>query len=100
MPMVEARIEALQKEGKDGFYHYSLPQAVLRFRQGYGRLIRTINDCGVVAVLDNRLLKKQYGQVFLNSLPQQQYIAGNTQKIVENIKEWLKRSKNDKIDIS
>jgi ATP-dependent DNA helicase DinG len=100
MPMVEARIEALQKEGKDGFYHYSLPQAVLRFRQGYGRLIRTINDCGVVAVLDNRLLKKQYGKVFLNSLPQQKYISGNTQKIVENIKEWLKRSKNDKIEMS
>lgn len=100
MPLVEARIEALQKEGKDGFYHYSLPQAVLRFRQGYGRLIRTINDCGVVAVLDNRLLKKNYGKVFLNSLPQEKYLSGDTKKIVEKIKEWLKRSKNDKIEIS
>ncbi len=92
LPLVEARIEAMRKEGKDGFYHYSLPQAVLRFRQGYGRLIRTINDCGVVAVLDNRLLRKSYGKVFLNSLPQQKYLSGNTEKVVASIKEWFKRS--------
>ncbi|HPZ71564.1 MAG TPA: helicase C-terminal domain-containing protein, partial [Peptococcaceae bacterium] len=100
MPTVEARIEAMAKEGKNGFYHYSLPQAVLRFRQGYGRLIRTINDWGVVVVMDNRLLKKRYGKVFLNSLPQQSYVCGNTEEIVEKIKEWLKEAKNDMIGVS
>lgn len=88
-PLVEARVETMQQEGKNGFFNYSLPQAVLRFRQGYGRLIRTIDDWGVVVVLDNRLLKKRYGKVFLQSLPQQNYFAGNTQQIVEKIGNWF-----------
>lgn len=89
-PLVEARLEAMHTQGKDGFFHYSLPQAVLRFRQGYGRLIRTIDDWGVVVVLDNRLLKKRYGQVFLQSLPQQNYQVGSTQDIVDKISNWFK----------
>lgn len=93
LPLVEARVEAMKKEGKDGFFHYSLPQAVLRFRQGYGRLIRTIDDWGVVVVLDNRLLKKRYGKVFLNSLPQQHYIAGNTARVVDCIRKWFKKQR-------
>ena len=91
LPLVEARVEAIQKEGKDGFYNYSLPQAVLRFRQGYGRLIRSVNDWGVVVILDNRLVKKRYGKVFLKSLPQNNYIIGDTNKIVENILNWFKK---------
>jgi len=88
-PLMEARLEAMQTEGKDGFFHYSLPQAVLRFRQGYGRLIRTINDWGVVVVLDNRLLKKGYGKVFLQSLPQDNYQAGSTKEIAAKISKWF-----------
>jgi len=90
LPLVEARLEELKKEGKDGFYHYSLPQAVLRFRQGYGRLIRTIDDCGVVIVLDNRVISKRYGKLFIRSLPCQKYLAGNTDFIVENVRQWFR----------
>ena len=91
LPLVEARVEAVKKAGKDGFYHYSLPQAVLRFRQGYGRLIRTMEDWGVVVVLDNRLLNKRYGKVFLNSLPQQNFVVGNTEILSDKIRKWFKQ---------
>lgn len=91
IPLTEARLEELAKEGKNGFIHYSLPQAVLRFRQGYGRLIRTINDCGIVIVLDNRLANKRYGKVFINSLPNNKYFAGDMHSLVERIVGWYRR---------
>ncbi len=93
LPLVEARVEALTHEGKDGFYGYSLPQAVLRFRQGYGRLIRTVEDWGVIVVLDNRIVKKRYGKKFINSLPQQKYYAGDTGFVVEQVRRWFKTSR-------
>lgn len=68
-PIVQARCEALVRQGESPFYAYSLPQAVLRLKQGFGRLIRTAADKGVVAVLDDRLQKKAYGKAFLKELP-------------------------------
>ncbi len=68
-PVVETKIDKLTKEGKDPFKEYTLPKAILKFRQGFGRLIRTKNDWGVVAVLDSRLHSKYYGKYFLNSVP-------------------------------
>ena len=65
----EARVERLDALGVDSFAEYSLPQAVIRFKQGFGRLIRTRDDTGAVLVLDKRVATKRYGQVFLNSLP-------------------------------
>lgn len=93
LPLVEARSEEMKKKGQDGFYHYSLPQAVLRFRQGYGRLIRTMDDMGVVIVLDNRVIKKRYGKVFINSLPSQNYSMGDTKTVAEKTKQWLSNYK-------
>ena len=89
LPLVEARTERLKQEGKNGFYHYSLPQAVLKFRQGYGRLIRTMDDCGVVVVLDNRLVNKNYGRTFIHSLPNFRYFAGNTKDVAARIEQWF-----------
>ena len=68
-PMVEARSRWYQEQGKSPFMDYLLPEAVLVFRQGFGRLIRTKEDRGVVYLLDSRVLEKGYGRVFLQSLP-------------------------------
>jgi ATP-dependent DNA helicase DinG len=68
-PLVQARVENLREQKRDAFNEYQVPQAVMMFRQGFGRLIRTRTDRGIVAVLDPRLVTKQYGQTFLKSLP-------------------------------
>lgn len=68
-PLIEARIEAIEARGGNSFGEFSLPEAILKFRQGVGRLIRTKTDAGIVVVLDNRILTKQYGQAFLDALP-------------------------------
>ena len=64
-PIIAARSETFE----DPFTEYQLPEAILRFRQGFGRLIRTQSDRGVVAILDRRILTKRYGRAFLESLP-------------------------------
>jgi ATP-dependent DNA helicase DinG len=68
-PVVEARCEWIEQNGGNAFLEYSLPSAVLMFRQGFGRLIRTKTDWGVVAVLDPRLNTRRYGRMFTASLP-------------------------------
>jgi ATP-dependent DNA helicase DinG len=68
-PLIEARIEAIEARGGDSFREFSLPEAILRFRQGVGRLIRTRTDKGIIVVLDNRVLTRQYGRAFIDALP-------------------------------
>ncbi len=68
-PVVEARGRAIAEEGGDAFYEYQIPEAALALKQGFGRLIRSSSDRGVLALLDNRISKRRYGQVFFDSLP-------------------------------
>lgn len=68
-PLVQARVETLKSRGRDAFNEYQVPQAVMMFRQGFGRLIRTAVDRGVVAIMDPRVRTKNYGRTFLDSLP-------------------------------
>ncbi len=89
MPTLEARIEQLHLQDKDGFRHLSLPQAVIRLKQGFGRLIRTQEDRGVVVILDNRVAVKRYGRKFLNSLPLKTHLRGDSELILRKIGEWL-----------
>ncbi len=69
-PLIEAKLELIQARGGDAFTEYSLPEAILKFRQGVGRLIRTKSDSGIVVILDNRVVTKTYGRAFLKSLPE------------------------------
>jgi ATP-dependent DNA helicase DinG len=68
-PLMESRLEELQRRGFNPFLAFSLPEAVLKFRQGAGRLIRTVTDKGIVSILDSRVLTKPYGRLFLAALP-------------------------------
>jgi ATP-dependent DNA helicase DinG len=68
-PLIEAKLELVQQRGGDPFTEYSLPEAVLKLRQGVGRLIRTKSDTGIVVILDNRIVTKPYGRAFLKALP-------------------------------
>ena len=69
-PVVAARVKAIDAGGGNAFFEYQVPSAVITLKQGFGRLIRSLHDRGLLALLDNRILKKQYGRVFVESLPQ------------------------------
>ncbi len=68
-PVVAARVKAIDADGGNAFFQYQVPAAVITLKQGFGRLIRSLHDRGLLTLLDNRILKKQYGRVFVESLP-------------------------------
>ena len=84
-PVTEAIIENIRKNGQNPFNDYQVPQAVIKFKQGVGRLIRSKTDSGNIIILDNRIIKKMYGKKFLSALPRN--------KVVESKSEILKKMK-------
>jgi ATP-dependent DNA helicase DinG len=68
-PLIEARLGAIRDAGGNPFGEYSLPEAIIKFKQGFGRLIRSKTDTGIVVVLDKRIVTKPYGKQFLQQIP-------------------------------
>ncbi|MEA2627014.1 MAG: ATP-dependent helicase DinG [Candidatus Binatota bacterium] len=89
-PIVQARMEAITLRGGDPFDELTVPQAVIRLRQGFGRLIRSREDRGVVAILDSRFATRRYGAVFLESLPNATRVVDSTQAVVHAIGEFFR----------
>jgi ATP-dependent DNA helicase DinG len=88
-PITEAKYEVLEAQGKNPFSHYSLPKAILRFRQGFGRLIRTSSDKGILLILDRRIFTAKYGKEFIAAVPPVIWKESNLEDLDEKIKNWL-----------
>lgn len=88
-PLQEAREERLKAAGKNSFTNLSLPRAIIRFKQGFGRLIRTHQDRGVVIVFDNRIITAWYGKAFIQSLPEIEVEYMSSQNILRDIESWF-----------
>lgn len=93
-PLVEARSERVKEEGRDPFMHVSVPQAIVKFKQGYGRLIRNESDQGCILCLDSRLVKRGYGRLFVRSLPTSSYAFGPCNEVLEKIRTFYTATLN------
>ncbi|WP_349431315.1 ATP-dependent DNA helicase [Methylomarinum sp. Ch1-1] len=89
-PVLKARLNAMEKQGRNPFFEHQLPAAVIALRQGVGRLIRDVNDKGVLMVCDPRLLKRAYGQMFLDSVP-----AMKRTRDIADVRQFFQREEQD-----
>ena len=90
-PLTAARLERLSEEGMDGFFHYLLPHAALKLKQGFGRLIRSRKDVGVVVLLDSRAVTKRYGPMLLEGLPRAEQIIGSWTQVRTKCEDFFAR---------
>jgi ATP-dependent DNA helicase DinG len=88
-PVIEARVEAIERAGGNSFLEYSVPQAVIKFKQGFGRLIRSKTDYGSILIFDRRILEKHYGKVFLRSLPECRVVHGRQTLVFAEVKRFF-----------
>nr|WP_051250788.1 ATP-dependent DNA helicase DinG [Paenibacillus harenae] len=88
-PLAEAKAEMLQRQKQNPFMKLSIPQAVIRFKQGFGRLVRTSRDKGIVIIYDTRVIDTYYGKHFLYSLPGPKIETMHTEQMVNRMREWL-----------
>jgi len=94
-PIQQARSEAIEARTGNAFMDYSVPQAVIKFRQGFGRLIRRRSDRGVVVVLDQRILTKRYGRIFLDSLPPLSVVRGDRDTVFQEMETFFQQPTED-----
>ncbi len=88
-PVLQARYKLLEASNRSAFFEISVPEAIMKFRQGCGRLMRSENDRGVLYILDSRLTQKNYGRLFIESLPPMQYFFDSSEQITLKIKKFL-----------
>ena len=88
-PIIEARVEAIERRGGNAFMEYSVPLAVLKLKQGFGRLIRKKTDRGCILIFDKRVVEKSYGRVFLHSLPKCHLVTGKREKVFAELKAFF-----------
>ncbi len=91
-PIIQARSEAIAANGGDAFMEYALPTAIVKFKQGFGRLIRNKTDRGCIVCLDSRILNKGYGKQFLNSLPSCQRFFGPSDEMEKHMIDFYKKT--------
>ncbi|MCD4817325.1 MAG: DEAD/DEAH box helicase family protein [Candidatus Cloacimonetes bacterium] len=96
-PIIEAYIEKLNYEGKNSFMHFMMPNALLKYRQGFGRLIRNKTDRGMVLVLDNRIYTKKYGHYFKEIVPSKTKVMTSPVEIYDNVGSWFSKIQKLKI---
>jgi len=89
-PLIAARMEEIKEKGGNPFFDYSVPEAIIKFRQGFGRLIRSKSDFGAVICCDNRLSRMKYGQQFLNSLPVKANVYFDKDEMINEMNTWFK----------
>lgn len=88
-PVMEARSEQLKKQGKSPFMELSLPQAIIRFKQGFGRLVRSSSDHGAVFVFDRRIVTTKYGNLFIRSLPEVPVQQGTMDELLDDLQHFI-----------
>jgi ATP-dependent DNA helicase DinG len=88
-PVFKARQELLDAQGGSGFFHLALPEATMKLKQGFGRLMRSTMDTGVVLILDSRVVRKGYGIYMLNALPESYHPETTTEAITDKIEAFL-----------
>lgn len=94
-PVIEARVEAIKKQGGNAFMEYTVPQATIKFKQGFGRLIRSKTDRGCVIIFDKRVIEKDYGKVFLQSLPDSRLITGTKEAVFKQLEAFFQQTIGD-----
>jgi ATP-dependent DNA helicase DinG len=96
-PVAQARHQRVRAQGRDPFRVLSLPEAVLKLRQGFGRLVRSQTDRGVVAILDRRLHEMWYGRLFINALPDARRVSGPAQMVLPQVQSFFDEQRGIKL---